>query len=119
MMLLILIIIGACSVNNEDNKNGDGKKTDQHNYLFKRGISRTHLYRAGGIKAQKAMLRSMKDVGVETIRLGISSNTHRDVIREQILYANKIGLKVTLLLGLGSRLKVLYPPKVKKATRSR
>lgn len=116
LMLLAISLLASCVQNrNQSNSTSEDNSSEiNKQYSFKRGVSRTELPRLeGGMETQKAMLDSIKVAGAETIRLSLSRSNLRDEVRDHILYANKIGLKVLVMIKLGG-LGVLYPPDVEE-----
>ncbi len=85
--------------------------SDSFNYTsnLTRGISRTELpWLSGGIAAQTTLLDSIKAAGCEVIRLSLSRDALRDEVMTHILYCNKIGIDVLVILKT-TGIKELYP----------
>ncbi len=76
------------------------------------GVNRTELpWANGGLVGQKQILDSIDGVGCGYVRFSLSRNNLRDEVRDHILYANQLGLKVMVFLKIGA-IEELYPDSI-------
>lgn len=113
--LVLATLLSACSgpVRQTDTDKRH-KVPDHQEYDFVRGVIRTQLmWKKGGMAAQKALLDAVKAAGAGAIRLSLPRSGPKTVeeMTKHILYANKIGLKVDVILKVQA-IRTLYPPGV-------
>lgn len=67
--------------------------------------------------AQHEILEAIDAAGINRIRLGYARPNQSEVVRDQICYADGLGLQVSLVIGLSGN-KFYYPPDTARADRA-